>query len=146
MLRLARIARPEIADDEVLVRVRAAGLDRGTWHVMAGRPYLLRVIGFGFRRPKSRVAGLDVAGTVAAVGPAVTGSRPATRCSASPRAPSPSTPPSAEDKLPASRPNLTFEQAAVVPIPRAPRCRRCDAGRVQAGQRVLIIGASGGVG
>jgi len=72
VLRYTRATRPEIADDEVLVRVRAAGLDRGTWHVMTGRPYLLRVIGFGFRRPKNRVPGIDVAGTVAAVGSAVT--------------------------------------------------------------------------
>ena len=69
VLRIAEIGRPEIADDEVLVRVQAAGLDRGTWHVMAGQPYLLRILGFGFRRPKNRVPGLDVAGTVVAVGP-----------------------------------------------------------------------------
>ena len=68
MLRLDRVARPEIADHEVLVRVHAAGLDRGTWHLMSGKPYLMRVIGFGFRRPKNPVPGLDVAGTVAAVG------------------------------------------------------------------------------
>src|SRR6476659_9007630 len=68
VLRPARIDRPEIADNEVLLRVHAAGLDRGTWHLMAGRPYLMRVLGFGFRRPKNRVAGLDVAGTVVAVG------------------------------------------------------------------------------
>src|SRR5665811_1991117 len=72
VLRLAQIARPEIADDEVLVRVHAAGVDRGTWHLMTGRPYLMRVMGFGFRRPKSRVPGLDVAGTAVAVGSAVT--------------------------------------------------------------------------
>ena len=71
-LRLARVPLPEIADDEVLVQVRAAGLDRGTWHLMSGRPYLMRVIGFGFRGPKNRVPGLDVAGTVAAVGSGVT--------------------------------------------------------------------------
>src|SRR5689334_13157619 len=53
VLRLDRIAPPEIADNEVLLRVHAAGLDRGTWHLMAGRPYLLRLIGFGLRRPKN---------------------------------------------------------------------------------------------
>ena len=72
VLHLAEIARPEVADNEVLVRVHAAGLDRGTWHLMAGKPYLIRILGFGLRRPKNRVAGLDVAGTVVAVGSAVT--------------------------------------------------------------------------
>src|SRR5687768_3709836 len=72
VLRMAEIGRPEIADDEVLVRVQAAGLDRGTWHMMAGRPYLVRILGFGLRKPKNRVPGLDVAGTVVTVGSAVT--------------------------------------------------------------------------
>ena len=57
VLRSAQIDRPEIADNEVLVRVHAAGLDRGTWHLMTGTPYLMRIIGFGFRRPKNRVPG-----------------------------------------------------------------------------------------
>ena len=56
VLRLARVARPAIADDEVLVRVHAAGLDRGTWHLMTGKPYLLRLV-FGLRRPKHPVPG-----------------------------------------------------------------------------------------
>ena len=67
-----QVARPGIGDNDVLIRVRAAGVDRGTWHVMAGQPYLMRLLGFGFRGPKNRVPGLDVAGTVVAVGPAVT--------------------------------------------------------------------------
>ena len=71
VLRMADIARPEITDTEVLVRVRAAGLDRGTWHVMTGQPYLGR-LAFGVRRPRNPVPGLDVAGTVVAVGSAVT--------------------------------------------------------------------------
>ena len=72
VLRLAEVDRPEIAGNEVLVKVVAAGMDRGTWHSMAGKPYLMRVMGFGFRRPKNRVPGLDVAGTVVAVGSEVT--------------------------------------------------------------------------
>ena len=71
VLRLARIPKPEIADNEVLVRVRAAGLDRGTWHIMTGKPYALR-LAFGFRRPKNPVPGLDLAGIIEAVGPGVT--------------------------------------------------------------------------
>ena len=61
VLNIAQVGRPEIADNEVLVHVQAAGLDRGTWHVMPGQPYLMRILGFGFRRPKNRVPGLDVA-------------------------------------------------------------------------------------
>src|SRR6266567_110439 len=67
VLRLAQIARPGIAADEV---------DRGTWHLMAGQPYLMRILGFGFRGPKNPVPGLDAAGMVAAVGPQVTRFRP----------------------------------------------------------------------
>lgn len=64
VLRLAEIDKPDIAADEVLVKVHAAGMDRGTWHNMTGQPYLMRIMGFGFRAPKNPVAGLDVAGTV----------------------------------------------------------------------------------
>src|SRR4051812_45871697 len=71
VLRYERITTPEIAADEVLVQVRAAGLDRGTWHFMTGRPYLMRIMGFGLSRPKNLVAGLDLSGTVVAVGSAV---------------------------------------------------------------------------
>src|SRR4051795_861430 len=72
-LRLEQVARPEAGEDEVLVRVHAAGLDRGTWHLMGDKPYLMRIAGLGFRRPKDRVLGRDVAGAVAGVGAAVTG-------------------------------------------------------------------------
>jgi NADPH:quinone reductase-like Zn-dependent oxidoreductase len=69
---LIEINRPEVGDDDVLVRVNAAGVQIGDWHVMTGLPYLLRVVGFGFRAPKVRVRGTDVAGTVEAVGKNVT--------------------------------------------------------------------------
>ena len=72
VLRLASIARPEIADNEVLVRVHAAGVHIGDWHLMMGQPYLMRIMGFGIRAPKARVRGMDVAGTVEAVGKNVT--------------------------------------------------------------------------
>src|SRR4051812_23997350 len=70
VLRMAHIARPVIADNEVLVRVHAAGLDRGTEHQMTGKPYAMR-LGFGLRRPKNPVSGRDMAGTVTGVGAAV---------------------------------------------------------------------------
>src|SRR5690349_1618737 len=72
VLQVAQSARPTPNEGEVLVQVHAAGIDRGTWHLMTGRPYLMRVMGFGFRRPKQQVAGLDLAGTVVALGPKVT--------------------------------------------------------------------------
>jgi NADPH:quinone reductase-like Zn-dependent oxidoreductase len=103
-------------DDEVLVRVHAAGLDRGVWHVMAGLPYLIRFVGFGVRRPKVRVRGMDVAGTVEAVGGNVTRFRPGEEvfgwCDGSfaEYACAP------EDHFQPKPPALSFEQAAVVPI------------------------------
>ena len=67
-LRLTEITVPTVGPDDVLVRVRAAGVHIGDWHVMTGQPYLMRIMGFGFRGPKARVRGMDVAGTVEAVG------------------------------------------------------------------------------
>ncbi len=146
VLKYGRTAKPEIANDEVLVRVHAAGLDRGTWHMMAGKPYLLRVIGFGFRKPKNNVPGLDVAGIVAALGSAVTRfsvgdevygmSRGAFAEYASVR----------EDKLALKPANLTFAEAAAVPISGGTALQAMDLAGVTAGQQVLITGASGGVG
>jgi NADPH:quinone reductase-like Zn-dependent oxidoreductase len=147
VLRLDRIARPQIADDEVLVQVRAAGLDRGTWHMMAGQPYLLRLLGFGFRGPKNRVPGLDVAGTVAEVGSAVTRFSTGDEVFGISRGSFAEYAAVREDKLSRKPANLTFVQAAVVPISAGTALQGLtDAGRVEAGQRVLVIGASGGVG
>lgn len=73
VLRVEQVARPQVADDEVLLRVHAAGVDRGVWHVMTGLPYPVRLAGYGLRAPKARVRGSDVAGRVEAVGRAVTG-------------------------------------------------------------------------
>src|ERR1700710_2509998 len=72
VLQLATLPRPQIGEDEVLVQVRAAGLDRGTWHLMAGKPYAIRFAGFGVRAPKNPVPGIDLAGVVMAVGAEVT--------------------------------------------------------------------------
>ena len=71
VLQLRDVDRPEIADDEVLVRVRAAGVDRGAWHVMTGLPYPIRLAGYGLRAPKNPVLGMDLAGVVEAVGSGV---------------------------------------------------------------------------
>jgi NADPH:quinone reductase-like Zn-dependent oxidoreductase len=146
VLRPDRIARPEIADHEVLVQVRAAGLDRGTWHVMTGRPYLMRLLGFGFRRPKNRVAGLDVAGTVVAIGSAVTKFRVGDDVFGISRGSFAEYSVVREDKLAHKPSSATFEQAAVVGISGGTALQALAAGRVKAGDKVLITGASGGVG
>jgi NADPH:quinone reductase-like Zn-dependent oxidoreductase len=146
VLRLDRIGRPEIADHEVLVQVRAAGLDRGTWHVMTGRPYLMRILGFGFRRPKNRVAGLDVAGTVVAIGSAVTKFRVGDDVFGISRGSFAEYSAVREDKLARKPAIASFEQAAVVGISGGTALQALAAGRVKAGDRVLITGASGGVG
>jgi NADPH:quinone reductase-like Zn-dependent oxidoreductase len=147
VLRSAEIDRPEIAANEVLIDVAAAGMDRGTWHVMAGKPYLMRVMGFGFRRPKNRVPGLDVAGTVAAVGSEVTRFRPGDEVFGMSRGAFAEQAAAREDKLAHKPANLSFEQAAVVPISGGTAIQGLrDSGHVEAGQKVLVIGASGGVG
>jgi NADPH:quinone reductase-like Zn-dependent oxidoreductase len=147
VLHLARISRPEIADGEVLLRVQAAGLDRGTWHLMTGRPYLMRIIGFGFRRPKNQVAGRDVGGTVVAVGSTVTRFAVGDEVFGISEGSFAEYAVALEDKLARKPAGCTFEQAAVVPISGLTAIQALrDAGRVEAGQQVLIIGASGGVG
>ncbi|HEV2871947.1 MAG TPA: NAD(P)-dependent alcohol dehydrogenase, partial [Actinomycetota bacterium] len=141
------IDRPAPKDDEVLVRVRAAGLDRGVWHLMAGLPYLIRFIGFGVRRPKVRVRGMDVAGTVEAVGGDVTRFQPGDEVfgwADGSYAEYVSVPAGNLARKPA---NLSFEQAAIVPISGFAALQALrDVGQVQAGQRVLVLGAAGGVG
>jgi NADPH:quinone reductase-like Zn-dependent oxidoreductase len=146
VLRLERIAVPKVADNEVLVRVHAAGLDRGTWHLMTGRPYLQRLV-LGFRAPKSPVPGRDVAGTVVAVGPAVTRFSPGDEVYGIGPGSFAEYTVAREDRLARKPVNTTFEQAAVVPVSAMTALRAlCDVGRVAIGQKVLVIGASGGVG
>ena len=147
VLRFEQIPVPQIEDNEVLIAVSAAGLDRGTWHFMTGRPYLMRVIGFGFRRPKNRVSGIDLAGTVVAVGPAVTKFAVGEDVFGMGRGAFGQYAAALEDKLALKPANLTFPQAAVVPVSAGTALQAVfDVGRVESGQRVLIIGASGGVG
>lgn len=145
-LRLAQITAPGIADNEVLLRVRAAGLDRGTWHLMTGRPYALR-LGFGLRGPRNPVLGRAVAGTVAAVGSAVTRFSVGDDVFGIGHGSFAEYTAAREDKLAPKPATTSFEQAAVVPIS-APTALQAltDVGRVRHGQHVLIIGASGGVG
>jgi NADPH:quinone reductase-like Zn-dependent oxidoreductase len=147
VLRLAEIAKPDIAANEVLVKVRAAGLDRGTLHLLEGKPYLMRIMGFGFRRPKDRVPGLAVAGTVVAIGADVTRFQEGDEVFGISKGSFAEYTAAREDKLAPKPASLTFEQAAAVPVSAHTAIQGLrDAGRIQAGQKVLIIGASGGVG
>ena len=146
-LRLDRIPRPVVGETDVLVRVHAAGLDRGTWHLMTGKPYLMRIAGLGFRGPKDRVPGRDLAGTVEAVGSAVTRFTKGDEVYGIGRGSFAEYAVAAEDKLAPKPAGLTFEQAAAIPISAGTALQALtDQGRVEAGQHVLVIGASGGVG
>jgi NADPH:quinone reductase-like Zn-dependent oxidoreductase len=149
VLKLADIDRPVPTDNEVLIRVHAAGLHRGDWHVMTGLPYLIRLVvpSLGLRKPKVRVRGMDVAGTVEAVGTQVTRFQPGDAvfgwCDGAfaEYACAP------QDQLAAKPANLSFEQAAAVPTSAFAALQGLrDSGQVQPGQTVLIIGAAGAVG
>jgi NADPH:quinone reductase-like Zn-dependent oxidoreductase len=143
---LAQIARPEIADNEVLVQVHAAGLDRGTWHLMAGLAYPIRLVS-GLRKPKNPVPGLDVAGTVVRVGSAVTRFAEGDEVFGISRGSFAEYAAAREDKLARKPANLSWEQAAVVPVSGITALRALtNSGRIEPGQTVLVTGASGGVG
>jgi NADPH:quinone reductase-like Zn-dependent oxidoreductase len=147
VLELADIDRPEPGDDELLVRVQAAGVDRGVWHLMTGQPYLMRVIGFGFRAPKARVRGGDVAGHVEAVGKNVSEWKPGDAVFGSCEGSYAEYAVVRLNKCAPMPANLTPEQAAAVPTSASAALRAVrDAGRVRPGQRILVIGAGGGVG
>jgi NADPH:quinone reductase-like Zn-dependent oxidoreductase len=147
VMRLDRVARPDIGDDEVLIQVRAAGVDRGTWHVMAGQPYLMRLLGFGFRGPRNPVPGLDVAGTVVAVGPAVTRFAVGDEVFGIARGSFAEYAAAREGTLARRPAALSFEQAGAVAVSGLTALQGLrDAGRIKPGQKVLVIGASGGVG
>jgi NADPH:quinone reductase-like Zn-dependent oxidoreductase len=149
VLELRDVDKPEIRDNEVLVRVHAAGVDRGVWHLMTGQPYFLRPLlpDLGLRAPKNPVRGSDVAGVVASVGKDVTRFQPGDEVFGIGQGSYAEYTRVLEDKLAPKPTNLTFEQAAVVPISGLTALQAVrDSGKVQPGQRVLIIGASGGVG
>jgi NADPH:quinone reductase-like Zn-dependent oxidoreductase len=137
---------PAIAADEALVEVHAAGLDRGTQHLMAGEPYAARLV-FGLGRPKNPVPGLDLAGRVIAVGDEVTRFRVGDDVFGIGKGSFAQFAAAKESKLASMPGNLRYDQAAAVAVSGLTAIQAvCDVGRVQAGQQVLVIGASGGVG
>ena len=147
VLSLTAVDRPAIGRDEVLIEVRAAGLDRGTEHLMTGRPWLVRLAGFGLLRPKQPVLGLDVAGVVAAVGDEVTRFNVGDHVFGLASGSFAEFAAAKESKVALKPTNLSFAEAAVSTVSGIAALQALtDVGQLQAGQRVLVIGASGGVG
>jgi NADPH:quinone reductase-like Zn-dependent oxidoreductase len=147
VLRLADIDRPVAGDADVLVRVRAAGVDQGVWHLMTGTPYVMRLAGFGIRAPKNPLLGYDVAGRVEAVGAQVTEFQTGQEVFGTCRGSFAEYAVAHPDRLLSKPDNVSFEQAAAVPISGYAALQAVrQHGGVRPGQLVLIIGAGGGVG
>ncbi len=141
------IDRPTPREGQVLVRVVAAGMDRGAWHFMAGEPYLMRLIGFGFRAPNVTVPGTNFAGLVEAIGSDVQEFKPGDQVYGATRGTFAEYAVAPIGTVAPKPPQLSFEQAAVLPYPTFVALQALrDRGHVQPGQRVLVIGASGAVG
>ena len=151
VLKLAEVDRPVLSDNGVLVRVRATAVHAGDWHLMRGEPFFVRLIYGGMRSPKIKILGTDMAGEVEAVGKAVTQFKPGDQvfgdlsevgfgafaqyvCAP-------------ETALVLKPTNLTFEEAATIPVSALTALQGLrDVGQIQPGQKVLVKGASGGVG
>ncbi|WP_394251979.1 NAD(P)-dependent alcohol dehydrogenase [Arthrobacter pityocampae] len=146
VLHLGEVPVPGIAAGEVLVQVHASGVDRGVWHIMTGLPYLGR-LAFGLRRPRNPVPGMDLAGVVVAVGAGVTRFAVGDAVFGAGRSTFAEYAAAGERSLVHKPENLSFTQAAAVPVSAVTALKAVhDAGRVTEGSRVLILGASGGVG
>jgi NADPH:quinone reductase-like Zn-dependent oxidoreductase len=145
VLELQETEKPDLVDDGVLVRVRAASLNRADWYGLVGMPYIGRVA-MGLRRPKSRLVGTDFAGTVEAVGREVTQFRPGDEVFGA-RTGALADYVCVRGAVAAKPANLTFEEAAAVPVAAITALQGLrDKGQLQPGQKVLVNGASGGVG
>jgi NADPH:quinone reductase-like Zn-dependent oxidoreductase len=147
VLGLREIDLPVPAADQVLVHVHAAGVDPGVWHLMTGLPYLVRLMGMGLRAPKHPVRGMDLAGTVKAVGANVTQLQPGDEVFGTADGSFAEYACTSADRLARKPANLSFEQAAAVPVSGCTALEGLrDPGQLTPGERVLIIGAAGGVG
>ena len=148
ILQLVDIDRPEVGADDVLVRVHAAALNPYDWHMLRGDPYIARLMGgVGLTKPKDRVAGIDAAGRVEAIGTNVRGLRPGDEVLGFCPGAFAEYARAEADKVVPKPARLTFEQAAAVPMAASTALRGIrDVGEVRAGHRVLVNGAAGGVG
>jgi NADPH:quinone reductase-like Zn-dependent oxidoreductase len=147
VLQLREIDKPLIGDGEALIRVRASSANPVEWHAMRGTPFIVRLAGYGLRAPKNPVLGSDVAGVVEAIGKNLTRLKVGDEVFGWCRAAYAEYASALEDHLVAKPANVTFEQAAAVPIAATTALQGLrDLGQLQPGQSVLIVGASGGVG
>jgi len=146
VLEFRQVEPPTISDDEVLVEVRAAGVDRGVWHLLTGKPYAARLV-FGLRAPKNAIPGLDLSGVVASVGAKVASIAVGEEVFGIGKGTFGEYARAKAAKLVRKPGNVTFEQAAAVAISGVTAVQAIrDAGKVKRGDRVMVIGASGGVG
>ena len=145
VLQLREIERPRPRPDEVIVRVHAAGVDFGVWHLMAGLPYAVRLVS-GLRRPRNPVRGLELAGVVEEVGAKVTAFAPGDEVFGIGEGSFAEYARASQSKLVHKPSNLGFEEAAVVPVSATTALVGLRAAKLEAGQKVLITGAGGGVG
>ena len=147
VLQLRTIDRPRIASTQALIEVHAAGVDRGVAHLVTGTPYLIRLAGYGITKPKHPIPGADVSGRVVAVGDDVTRFRPGDEVFGIANGAFAEYAAADELKLVPKPSNLTFPQAGVAAISAGTALQALtDVGRLEAGQQVLVVGASGGVG
>jgi len=147
VLRLAEVGMPEVGAGDVLVRVHAAALNPADWHILRGDPLIARLMGVGLTRPKARVAGIDAAGVVEAVGTNVRQLRSGDEVLGFCRGAFAEYACAAADLVVPKPAAISFEQAAAVPIAATTALRGIrDVGEVKAGQQVLVNGAGGGVG
>ena len=148
VLEIRDVKRPVPNDDQILIKVRAAAVNPLDWHFMEGTPYIMRAMGVGLRKPKDPRLGVDVAGQVEAVGKNVTQFKPGDEVFGGKTGAFAEYVCARADRAIVLKPaNITFEQAASVPIAAITALQALrDKGKVHAGQKVLINGASGGVG
>ncbi len=147
VLEFREVDRPEPGERQVLVRVRAAGVNIADWFIMTGTPYVVRLAGFGVCRPKRTTPGTDVAGVVEAVGPGVTRFQPGDEVFGEGRATFAEHACADEDRLAAKPAGVTFEEAAGLPLAGTTALQMLrDAARLTAGQHLLVNGSSGGIG
>lgn len=147
VLKYGETAKPSPTDDQVLIKVRAASVNPYDWHFMRGQPYLVRIAAGGLRKPKDSRLGADMAGEIEAVGRNITQFNPGDRVFGSCKGAFAEYACASESKLVMKPDNVTFEQAASVPIAAFTALQGLrDKGHIQPGQKVLINGAAGGVG
>ena len=147
VLKLEEVEKPTPQDNEVLVKVHAASVNTADWHILRGKPFLMRLMGYGLLKPKNTILGSDIAGRVEAVGRNVKQFQPDDEVFGNVRGGFAEYVCAREDAFALKPTNLSFEEAATVPLAAVTALQGLRAkGQIQPGQKVLIHGASGGVG